>query len=134
MNIRKAREEDLASIEALALKFDLDHENMRAGNFIVAEEKGAIIGIGQVIKHKDCTEIASVGVLPEFQKTGIGAAIVKKLLEGLSGEIYLATINPKYFESFGFKKTLQIPPSMVKKEEWCVGCKKELCTVMVLKR
>jgi len=134
MEIRKAREKDLPSITALAEKFDLDHRNMRADKFWIAEENGLIIGIGQVIMHKDCTEIASVGVLPEFQKKGIGSAIVKKLLEGLSGEIYLATIKPKYFERFGFKKTLQIPPSMLKKEEWCEGCQKELCNVMVLKK
>lgn len=134
MEVRKARERDLPSITALALKFDLDHRNMRADNFWVAEEDNLIVGIGQVIQHKDCTEIASVGVLPEFQKKGIGAAIVKKLLEGLRGEIYLATIKPQYFEKFGFKRTLQIPPSMVKKEDWCEGCQKELCNVMVLKK
>jgi N-acetylglutamate synthase-like GNAT family acetyltransferase len=134
MEIRKARDEDLAKIEALALKFDLDHENMRAENFMVAEEGGKIVGIGSIIPHEDCLELASVGVRPEYQKSGIGKRLVQQLLDSVKGEVYLATILPRYFEKFGFVKTDQVPLSMLKKESWCVGCRKELCTVMVLKK
>jgi len=134
MNIRKARDEDLASITALALNFDLDHENMRAGNFRVAEEGGKIVGIGQILPHEDCLELASVGVLPEYQKTGVGKQLIRQLLDSVQSEVYLATIIPHYFERFGFKNTDRVPLSMLKKESWCVGCKKELCTVMVFKK
>lgn len=134
MEVRKARQEDLPAIEALALQFDLDHANMQAENFIVAEEKGLIIGIGQILPYPDCMELASLGVLPEFQRTGIGKKIVEALLADTQGEVYLATIRPDYFSRFGFKKTLDFPVSMKKKSEWCEGCRPELCTVMVLKR
>jgi len=131
MEIRKAKKADLPQIIELAEKYDLDSEDMRAPEFMVAEDGGKIIGIGRLRKHEDIYELCSLGVLEEYRKSGVGKELVINLLKNAKGEVYLATIIPDFFIQFGFKKVDQIPAAMVKKAHWCVGCKKENCTVMV---
>lgn len=129
--IRPAKEEDFKQIFGLALKFDLDSEDMRAEDFIVAEDKKKIVSIGRIKDHPDCQELCSLGVDENYRKQGIGQMLVKALIKKSSRELYLTTIIPDFFKPFGFDIVKQYPKSMVKKEEWCEGCKdRARCTVM----
>jgi N-acetylglutamate synthase-like GNAT family acetyltransferase len=134
MFIRKANRADLPEIIRLAKTSSLDYEGMEADAFLVAEEGGRILGICGLKKHPECLELCALGVDEEWRGRGYGKRLVQEALKEAPGELYLATVIPGFFAPFGFRKTDFVPPSMVKKGEWCAGCRPELCTVMVKKR
>ncbi len=134
MRIRKAQQKDWTPILSLAARLSLDYQGMEADDFWVATEGEKIIGICGLRQHGDCQELCSLGVKESFQRKGVGSRLVKRLLQETKGDIYLATIIPQFFTQLGFKKAEAIPSSMVKKAEWCAGCRRELCTVMLRKR
>jgi N-acetylglutamate synthase-like GNAT family acetyltransferase len=75
--------------------------------FIVAEDGGAIVGVGQVKPHRDGTrELASIAVIPARQGQGIGTAIVDALLRREKGVVHLTCRDrlQGYYERFGFKR------------------------------
>ena len=123
----------MENIYNIALKYDLDSNDMKAEDFIVAEEKGKIIGFGRLWKHDDAVELGTLGVVEEHRNKGIAKEIVKNLLGKTGENVYLTTLIPRFFEQFGFK-TLTTPPpqSMIRKKGWCDGCTKVGCTVMKL--
>jgi N-acetylglutamate synthase-like GNAT family acetyltransferase len=133
MLIRKAGRADLAEVIRLARACALDYEGMEADAFLVAEEGGRILGICGLKKHPECLELCALGVAEEWRGRGYGKRLVQEALKEAPGELYLATIIPGFFAPFGFAKPDIVPPSMVKKAEWCAGCRPELCTVMVRK-
>ncbi len=131
MSVRKARKSDLPQIIRLAKKCDLDYTGMESDSFWVAAEGPEVVGIVALKKHPDCAELCALGVDEAKRLKGLGRLLVLALLEKARGDIYLATIIPNFFEKLGFRKTRQIPASMVKKSDWCRDCRKDLCTVMV---
>jgi N-acetylglutamate synthase-like GNAT family acetyltransferase len=133
MRFRNAKKADSPQILNLAKKLELDYSGMEADAFLVAEDSRKIVGICALKKHKDCLELCSLGVDENYRKRGLGKKLVLGVLKKAKSEVYLATIIPELFEKFSFEKSTQIPLSMVKKSDWCQGCKKELCTIMVKK-
>jgi len=129
--VRTAKAEDFPAIRHLAEKLYLDSADMQAEEFVVAEDEGKVAGIGRIIKHPDCLEIATFGVEEAFRKQGVGKKLLGELIKKANGPVYLATIIPEYFEKMGFKKTPKTPPSMAKKSDWCEGCSRQNCTVMI---
>ena len=133
MRLRNARKAESPQILNLAKKLELDYSGMDADDFLVAEDSRKIVGICGLKKHEDCLELCSLGVDESYRKRGLGKKLVVGVLKKARGEVYLATVIPDFFRKFGFEKSPQIPLSMVKKSDWCLGCKKELCTIMVKK-
>lgn len=131
MVIRSARHEDFSQIVALAEELGLDYEEMEKDSYWVAEEAGRILGMVGLKKHADCHELCALGVSPGNRGKGLGRKLVSALLLDADRDIYLATIIPGFFERCGFEKRTRFPASMKKAPEWCEGCQKELCTVMV---
>ncbi len=76
--------------------------------FIVAEEAGKIVGVGQVKPHRDGTrELASIAVIPDHQRRGIGSAIVNALIAREHREVLHLTCRSQlqgYYERFGFRR------------------------------
>jgi len=81
---------------------------------LVAEIEGQIVGhilftpasINYKDKSYDVAGLAPMAVLPEFQKTGIGKALVNKGLELLHDTNYDTVIvlgHPEYYPKFGFE-------------------------------
>jgi N-acetylglutamate synthase-like GNAT family acetyltransferase len=134
MNIRRARKEDFPQITSLARQLGLDYQGMDDDSFWVAEDGGRIAGIVALKKHADCQELCALGVHSRHRDKGLGRELVQVLLQSADRDIYLATIIPGFFENCGFDKIAHIPSSLKKSPEWCEGCSKELCTVMVRKR
>lgn len=131
MKLRNAQPSDMDNIYKIALKYDLDSNDMKAEDFIVAEENGSIIGFGRLWQHDDAVELGTIGVVEEYRKKGVAKAIIKDLLGKTKENVYLTTLIPGYFEQFGFKRLTTPPPqSMIRKKEWCEGCTKIGCTVM----
>jgi N-acetylglutamate synthase-like GNAT family acetyltransferase len=134
MPIQKAGKADLPEIIALAAKHNLDYEGMAADDFWVAVEADRVVGICGLRQHPDCRELCSLGVEETFQKRGFGRRLVQTLLQGTRGDIHLATVIPEFFRKLGFEEAGSIPTSMIKKADWCSGCSRERCTVMIKKR
>ena len=98
--------------------------------FIVAVEvdTGKIIGTGALhLTWNELAEVRSMAVHPDYKRQGIGAEIVKKLLEqgreiGVKS-FFTLTYSPEFFESLGFKTTTRESlPHKIWKE--CIDCPK----------
>ena len=133
MRLRKAIKSDFPAILRIARAHNLNYAGMEADDYWVAAEGNAVFGICGLRKNPDCRELCSLGVVTEMRGRGLGTRLVRRLLRDIRGDIHLATIIPEFFSRLGFEKMPVRPPSMVKTEEWCVGCMPERCTVMVRK-
>jgi len=58
-----------------------DTKDMSGEQFVIAKNAEKIIGCTRIKQLIDCLELASVAVLPEYRKQGIGLALVKYILE-----------------------------------------------------
>ena len=80
-------------------------------NFIMAEDGGGVVGVGQVKKHGDGSrELASIVVVPARQGQGIGSAVIKTLLASNAGVVLHLTCRSQlqgYYERFGFRRLNQ---------------------------
>ena len=102
--------------------------------FLVAEVKGRIVGtaswqilpdIGRAPNHS--IEIKSVAVSKDFQRHGVGKALVQAMIKHVKSyrpaQIVVLTFSPPYFRKFGFhevpKETL-----MHKLYMGCINCTK----------
>jgi N-acetylglutamate synthase-like GNAT family acetyltransferase len=105
--IRDATVEDQATIRRIVRAANINPTGLEWPRFIVAEEDGAIVGVGQVKPHRDGTrELASIAVIPDRQGQGLGSAIIDALLRREKGTLYLTCRNrlQGYYERFGFKR------------------------------
>ncbi|MBI3915308.1 MAG: GNAT family N-acetyltransferase, partial [Chloroflexi bacterium] len=90
MNIRPATEPDQATIKRIVRAARINPFDLKWQKFLVAEDADAIIGVGQIKTHDDGSrELASIAVVPEKQKQGIGAAIVRALMQAQTPPLYL---------------------------------------------
>jgi N-acetylglutamate synthase-like GNAT family acetyltransferase len=131
MVVRRALALDWPRIVSLARECGLDYAGMEADEFWVAEEAGRVLGIVALKTHAECRELCALGVDAAWRGRGIGARLVRHLLGGVDGDVYLATVIPEFFERLGFERSVDVPRSLVKDAAWCVGCRRELCVVMV---
>jgi len=131
MFIREAAPPDYEQLVRLARECDVDYPGMEKDDFLVAEQDCRVLGIVGLKSHPGCLELCALGVDGANRKLGIGRKLVFELLAGVRDDIYLATVIPGYFERLGFERVAAIPPAMVKDPDWCAGCRRDLCTVMV---
>jgi N-acetylglutamate synthase-like GNAT family acetyltransferase len=111
--IRKARSSDQTTIKHIVLSAMLAPYDLDWRRFMVAEEEGQIVGVGQVRRHRDGShELSSIAVIPQRQGQGIGSALIYELLKGEDDTVYLfcRTGLRGYYERFGFQ---QIPPEVL---------------------
>ncbi len=131
MLIRRAAGRDWEQGVHLARECGLDYPGMENDTFWVAEDSGRLEGVVGLIRHADCLELCSLAVDPASRRRGIGRALVAALLESAPEDVHLATIIPGYFERLGFERTSAVPAGLVKSPDWCEGCPRGRCTVMV---
>ena len=76
-------------------------------NFVVAEDEGTTVGVGQVKAHSDGSrELDSIAVIPTRQRQGIGRAIIETLLAREAGAALYLTCRREletYYVRFGFR-------------------------------
>jgi N-acetylglutamate synthase-like GNAT family acetyltransferase len=107
VTIRPATEADQPTIRRLIKEANLNRMSLHWPNFVVAEEDGAIVGLGQVKAHQDRSrELASIAVVPVRQGQGIGRALIERLLAREPGVIHLTCRRELegYYERFGFRR------------------------------
>src|SRR2546428_3867465 len=106
--IRPATEADQRTIRSQIRKARLPPMNLQWPNFVVAEEDGQVIGVGQVKSHSDGSrELASIAVIPGRQREGIGTAIISKLLAREAGVVLHLSCRRElegYYKRFGFRR------------------------------
>lgn len=134
VTLREARPEDLAVIEAVAAREELDHRGARAEEFLVAEADGILVGFGRLLDHPEAWEIACLYVEPGRRRRRIGTRIVQALLERTSAEkpVYAVAGAPEFFTALGFVPTEEMPASVRAKLEYCRRCFRARVTVMRL--
>lgn len=104
--VREARAEDLTAIEKLVESVDGDLYQLDQGQFVVAESQGGmILGCGRLRPYPEFCELASLAVDQEQRTNGVGRAIVTRLLELYTGDIYLICEDHvvSFFSRFGFR-------------------------------
>ena len=114
MNIRPAQAADQKTITHIVRTAQINPMDLDWRRFVVAEEDGTIVGVGQVKSHgHGSRELASIAVIPERQRQGIGSDIIRTLLSNERETLYLMCREEMaaYYERFGFHQisTDQMP-------------------------
>jgi N-acetylglutamate synthase-like GNAT family acetyltransferase len=116
VTIRAATEADQPTIRRLIKEANLNRMSLNWPHFVVAEEDGAIVGVGQVKSHGDGSrELASLAVVPERQGQGVGGALIEALLAREPDAVLHLTCRRQlqgYYERFGFRRLepAEFPP------------------------
>ncbi len=117
--IRPATANDQRAIWAWVWRTGLNPLNLNWRNFVVAEVEGRLAGFGQLRPHRDGSlELASLVVRPAYRRQGIGSRIVRALLAGQRGPIYLfceSKLQP-YYARTGFQpiRDTELPPALAR--------------------
>jgi N-acetylglutamate synthase-like GNAT family acetyltransferase len=107
MLIRPATAADRTAILGLMRPGDFNRINLRPACFLVAEDEGRVIGIGQIKRHRDGTpELASLVVAADRRGEGIGQALVRALVISHQGPLYLFCLAELegFYAQFGFQR------------------------------
>jgi N-acetylglutamate synthase-like GNAT family acetyltransferase len=104
--IRSACADDEAIIKAMIRAEHLDPFNVHWPNFLIAEEAGRIIGIGQVKPYRSGRELGSLVVAADRRESGVGGAIIKALVERERGPLLLfcQAFREPFYSKFGFQR------------------------------
>ncbi len=112
--LRVAAPSDLAAVRALLAASDLPDAGLdaifaeHAGDFVLAEAGGALVGVAGLEVRGDDALLRSVAVDPGWRAHGVGRELVKRLVcmadaRGLRA-LYLLTMTAEhYFPRFGFE-------------------------------
>jgi amino-acid N-acetyltransferase len=117
--VRPAAEADVpAIVEVVNENARLGHllprsaENIRASlpNWLVAEVEGRVVGIGSLLAMSPTlVEVRSLAVLPSYRRYGVGALIVRALIEQARARgiptVFALTRAVGFFERLGFVAT-----------------------------
>ncbi len=105
-SLRPARESESRQIKDLIKLVGINPMDLDWKRFVVAvNEQGRIIGIGQIKPHgKEILELASIAVIPEFQRQGIARAVIEYLLKDSPRPLYLTCLSvmEPFYQKFGF--------------------------------
>ncbi len=103
--IESAKAADLPEIDELIATVGGDRVDLATDQFVVAKSEDArILGCGRLRPYPEFCEIASLAVADDVRASGIGRAIVSRLLERYAGTIYLICEDEvvEYFRRFDF--------------------------------
>jgi len=115
LTLRDATFEDQPTIRQIVRAANINPTGLDWPRFTVAENDGAIVGVGQLKPHRDGTrELASIAVIPHRRGQGIGTAVIEELLRREKGTVHLTCRSQLqgYYERFGFRRleTRDYPP------------------------
>ena len=121
--IEAAKAADLPEIDKLIAAVMGDRADLGAEQFVVAKSEDArILGCGRLRPYPDFCEIASMAVADDVRASGIGRAIVSRLLERYAGAIYLICEDEvvEFFHRFVFEliPETEMPPGLRPKWEF----------------
>ena len=147
-SIRPARPEDAGAIHALfgpfiekGIVLDRTEEEIRqrAGDFLVAEAAGAIVGCGALMDYGNgLHEVRSLIIRDDYQGQGLGGQLLDALAElaprrGCT-RLFALTLRASFFCRHGFRI---VPMDLFPEKVWkdCVVCpKRERCDEIAVLR
>ncbi len=105
LTIRPATPADQRAIRRMVYEAGLDPTHLHWRNFVVAEQMGKIVGIGQVRPYPRCRELGSLVVREDRRGEGIARRIIEHLLARETGEVYLECAERlvPFYRRFGFE-------------------------------
>lgn len=122
-SIRSAKTSDVPSINRIAEPLIADrvllgkelvelYESIQ--EFVVAETEGVVVGFGALhVMWEDLAEIRTLAVDRDYLRKGIGAAMLRDLLERakLLGirRVFCLTFETQFFQSHGFEAISDVP-------------------------
>jgi N-acetylglutamate synthase-like GNAT family acetyltransferase len=106
--LRPATATDQKRIVAIIREAHINPTNLRWKRFILAvdDTTGTVVGTGQIKPHDDKSrEVASIAVVPAYQRRGVAHQIIERLIADTPGPLYLTCRSPmgKFYEQFGFR-------------------------------
>ena len=122
-SIRPARTSDVAAITKIAqplieqrilLGKELVENYEAIQEFVVAEQEGQVIGFGALhVMWQDLAEVRTLAVAESAKRKGIGAAMLRELLERARvlgvRRIFCLTFEEEFFRSHGFQVISDVP-------------------------
>lgn len=119
ITLRPATPTDQPAITALVRAARLNPIRIGWRNFLVAEEAGRVVGIGQVRPYRNGgRELASLAVVPDHQGAGIGTQLTWALLARETPPTYLFCQEPMaaFYARFGFRvvERADLPPTLAR--------------------
>lgn len=115
-DIRPATADDAAMIRRMVRAEGLDPTSLVWSHFLIAEEAGQIVGIGQIRPHNGANELGSLIVLPDYRGRGIGKDLVRALEAKAGFPLYLFTAarTVTYYEKLGYRVIgyRDVPPGL----------------------
>ena len=123
VTIRPATEADQTTIKQLVKDERLDPTALDWSHFLVAEDKGNIIGIGQIRPYPKCRELGSLVVKSEYRGQHVGERLIEALLAQESGDVYLECEqkNETYYNRAGFHRIAWYQSPMPLKIKTLIG-------------
>ncbi len=132
VTIRHAAEADMVFVKENLKKYHLDEDDLDASQFVVAAENGDIIGFGRLRKTGDVYDIGCVVVVEQRQRRGIGASIVRHLMEYAPVRtVYVVTDVVDYFTKLGFTEAKKKPKDLMRRLEMACGVKGKPATLLM---
>jgi amino-acid N-acetyltransferase len=122
-SIRPARTPDVAAITKIAqplieqrilLGKELVEIYEAIQEFVVAEQDGEVIGFGALhVMWQDLAEVRTLAVAESAKRKGIGAAMLRELLERAKvlgvRRVFCLTFEEEFFRSHGFQVISDVP-------------------------
>jgi len=122
-SIRPARTSDVAAITKIAqplieqrilLGKELVEIYEAIQEFVVAEQDGEVIGFGALhVMWQDLAEVRTLAVSESSKRKGIGAAMLRELLERARvlgvRRVFCLTFEEEFFRSHGFQVISDVP-------------------------
>ena len=122
-SIRPARTSDVAAITKIAqplieqrilLGKELVEIYEAIQEFVVAEQEGKVIGFGALhVMWQDLAEVRTLAVAESAKRKGIGAAMLRELLERARvlgvRRVFCLTFEEEFFRSHGFQVISDVP-------------------------
>jgi len=104
-NIRPATAADDTTIRRMVRAARLDPTSLHWRNFLVAEQDGKLIGVGQIKPHPGCQELGSLVVLPAYRGQGVADALIAGLEVRAGRPLYLFCQDnmTAYYGRFGYQ-------------------------------
>ena len=106
VSIRPAINADQRAICRMVRESRLDPTGLHWSHFVVAENDGKVVGIGQIRPYPKGPELGSLIVRKAYQRRGIGGQIIEALLDSQPGDVYLECQSDlaDYYSRFSFEE------------------------------
>ncbi|NDJ60751.1 MAG: GNAT family N-acetyltransferase [Chloroflexi bacterium] len=96
----------------------LDPTSLHWENFLVAEQDGQIVGIGQIKPYPSGPELGSLVVLAAYRGQGIAAQIIGALSASAPRPLYLMCLDKleSFYARYGFQRITraEVPPGPIR--------------------